>query len=109
MAQLEGRARVSVANPADGGFWYWLGKLYGFAVIVLLALVIVSGLSVYSYFADAAPPAPDLARYARVVPGVTRVVAADGSLLGEFADEWREVVPYEKIPEKLVQAFLAAE
>ena len=32
-------------------------------------------------------------------PGVSRIYAADGTLLGEFAKEWRELVPYERIPQ----------
>jgi penicillin-binding protein 1A len=40
---------------------------------------------------------------------VTRIYAADGTLLGEFAREWREFVPYEEIPKPLVDAFLAVE
>jgi penicillin-binding protein 1A len=100
---------VRVANPADGGLLYWLAKLYGFALVTLLVLSLVSALSVYGYFARAAPEVPDLHRYAELVPGVSRMVAQDGSLLGEFAEEWREVVPYDRIPETLVQAFLAAE
>src|SRR5262249_12898389 len=47
--------------------------------------------------------------YAKIAPATTRVYAGDGSLLGEFAEEWREVVPYEKLPPKLVEAFISAE
>ena len=100
---------MRVENPSDGGFFHWLLKLYGFALVVLLAAAAAAAVSIYGYFAHAAPEAPDLARYASVVPGVTRVTAADGSLLAELAEEWREVVPYERIPRPLVQAFLAAE
>ena len=101
--------RVRIANPSDGGFLFWLFKLYAFALFVVLAALAAFGLSVYGYFAHSTPPAPDLRRYAEDSPGVTRFYAGDGSLLGEFADEWREVVPYEKLPEKLVLAFISAE
>jgi penicillin-binding protein 1A len=79
------------------------------ALCVVFVLGIVTIVTVYGYFTRSAPPLPDLRRYAQVAPGVTRVHAADGTLLAEFADERRQVVPFEKIPEKLVQAFLAAE
>src|SRR5262245_59261468 len=42
-------------------------------------------------------------------PGVTTVWSGDDQLVGEFYDERRNVVPYEKIPPKLVQAFVASE
>ena len=40
---------------------------------------------------------------------ITRVVARDGSIVGEFATERRTVVTYEQIPEVLRQAIVAAE
>jgi penicillin-binding protein 1A len=105
----EGRARVAIANRRDGGLVFWLARLYGFAVLVIVAGVALSGLLVYSYFSLNAPPVPDLRIYARVVPAVSRMYAADGTMLGEFAKEWREVVPFERIPRRLVDAFLAVE
>jgi penicillin-binding protein 1A len=101
--------RVRVANPADGGFLYWLGKLAVFALAVVAAALVYGAVAVYGHYARSTPAAPDLAQYAAVAPAVTRVYAGDGSLLGEFADEWREVVPYEKLPPKLVAAFVSAE
>ena len=103
------KRRAFIANRADGGVFYWIGKLYGFAVLVILAAIGVVGVSTYGYFSSEAPPPPDLSKYAQVVPAVSRIYAADGTLLGEFASEWREVVPFERIPKPLVNAFLAAE
>jgi penicillin-binding protein 1A len=40
---------------------------------------------------------------------VTRVYAADGTKLGEFAEEFREIVPYEQIPPQLIDAVVAIE
>src|SRR4029079_14406011 len=51
----------------------------------------------------------DLRAYPHAVPAVSRIYAADGTLLGEFAREWREFVPYDEIPKQLVDAFLAVE
>ena len=39
---------------------------------------------------------------------ISRVIGARGEVVGEFAIERREVVPYERIPKRLVQAFEAA-
>ena len=53
-------------------------------------------------------PSIDWARHYRP-PIVTNVVSGDQQLMGEFYDERRVVVPYERIPKKLVQAFIASE
>jgi len=103
------RPRVNVANRADGGLPYWLGKLYGFAALVIVTLLALTGFIIYSWFSLNAPQVPNLERYAQIAPGVSRMYAADGTLLGEFAKEWREIVPYERIPKRLVDAFLAVE
>ena len=42
-------------------------------------------------------------------PIVSQVFGDDGSLVGEFYLERRTVVPVDKIPRKLIQAFVAAE
>lgn len=101
--------RVTIANRADGGLFYWLGKLYGFAMLVIVAAIFLVCIALYSHFSLTSPPPPDLSRYASVAPAISRMYAADGTLLGEFAKEWREIVPYEKMPEPLVNAFLAVE
>jgi len=103
------RLRVVIANRADGGIAYWIGKLYGFAALVIVAALGMTGISIYSYFSINAPPVPDLERYAKIASGVTRMYAADGTILGEFSFERREVVPFERVPKRLVDAFVAVE
>ncbi len=103
------RARVAIANPADGSVVYWVGKLYGFAILVTVTAIVLLGCILYGYFSLRTPKTPDLAAYVGQVPAVSRIYAADGTLLGEFAQEWREFVSYEEIPEPLVSAFLAVE
>lgn len=39
----------------------------------------------------------------------TKVLSVDGRLIGEFYNERRIVVPYERVPKRLIQAFIAAE
>ncbi|HWU87816.1 MAG TPA: transglycosylase domain-containing protein, partial [Kofleriaceae bacterium] len=103
------RPRVVVANRGGGGILYWLGRLYGFAALALVATLGVAGVAVYSYFSLHAPAVPDLERYAHVTPGVSRIYAADGTVIGQYAKEWRQLVPFERIPQRLVDAFLAVE
>ncbi|HEY5925873.1 MAG TPA: transglycosylase domain-containing protein [Kofleriaceae bacterium] len=112
--EKNGRRRVMIVNRADGGFVYWLGKATGFATIVFVTMLGVRFLSLYSDFSlrtdEVGPGTPhDLSAYSKTVPAVTRIYAADGTLLGEFAREWREFVSYEQIPKQLVDAFLAVE
>ncbi len=103
------RTRVSIERRYDGGVVYWAAKLYVFAAFVVVAGLVLTSIFTYSYFAKEAPPAPDLTQYANVVPAVSRVYAADGTLLAEFAEEWREITPFDAIPSQLANAFLAAE
>ena len=100
---------MKVGNPADGGVAYWLLKMYGFAIAVIIAAIVAGAVGTGRYLASKAPPAPDFRKYAKVAPAVTRMYAADGTLLGEFAKEWRGIVPFEKMPKQLVNAFLAVE
>ena len=62
------RARVAIANRADGGIFYWIGKLYGFAALVTLSVVALAGAMLYSYFSLRTPPTRDLASRSRTAP-----------------------------------------
>jgi len=104
-----GRSRVAIANRADGGIAYWVGKLYGFAILVSVTAGALFACILYGYFSLRTPPTRDLAAYVGHVPAVSRIYAADGTKLGEFAKEWREFVSYEQIPKQLIDAFLAVE
>ena len=103
------RERVSVVNPADGGLAYWLFKLYAFAFVVVLMLGLFGAGGLYVHFARQIPPLPDLSTYAYTAPGVTTLVALDGTLIGELSTERREIVPYDRVPQSLVDAFVSTE
>ena len=102
-------AQVEIENPSDGGFFYWLFKFYSYGACAALAIAIYSAGGAYVWFAASAPPLPDLDAYARDVPGVTQLFGHDGTLLAEFATERRELVPIGRIPQPLVDAFVAIE
>jgi penicillin-binding protein 1A len=70
--------------------------------ILLLALT-----AFFFYMLATLPKVERLADYKP--PIVSQVLGDDGSLVGEFYLERRTVVPVEKIPRKLIQAFVAAE
>lgn len=101
--------RVVVANRADGGLVFWLAKLYGFAALAALATICFACVLLYGYFSFRTPAMRDLRSYPHAVPSVTRVHAADGTVLAEFAKEWREFVAFDDIPAPLIDAFLAVE
>ena len=53
---------------------------------------------------------PDIPRVTDYRPPIlTEVVTSDALLAGEFYNERRKVVPYERVPKRLVQAFIASE
>jgi penicillin-binding protein 1A len=78
--------------------------------VVLMTTVAVSGFAIAIYAAwlfHDLPKGNDIVDYRP--PTSTRVFAWDGTLIGEFAKERRIYVPYDRIPKRLGQAFLAAE
>jgi penicillin-binding protein 1A len=85
-------------------------RLLRWALFLLLAVVnlaVLAGLVGYYRFSRGLPDVNALSKYRP--PIVTELVSADGQIAGEFFDERRKVVPYERIPRKLVQAFVASE
>jgi penicillin-binding protein 1A len=78
--------------------------------VAVLSLIAVAGVSIALWAAwlfHDKPDASDLADYHP--PTATRAYAWDGTLIGEFSRERRIFVPYDSIPPRLAQAFLAAE
>ncbi|MFA7261532.1 MAG: penicillin-binding protein 1A [Caulobacter sp.] len=78
--------------------------------VSVLSVIAVAGFTLAIYAAwlfHDMPDAGDLTDYRP--PTATRVYAWDGTLIGEFSRERRIFIPYDQIPPRLVQAFLAAE
>ncbi|WP_375761426.1 penicillin-binding protein 1A [Corallococcus exercitus] len=67
----------------------------------------LSVVGAYYIFSDGLPAIPKVDEY--WPPIVTEVYTDDAVLAGEFYNERRKVVPYERIPKRLVQAFIASE
>ena len=88
----------------------WLLNLltFGFASFGLL-LVAVSAVGFY-FLWQASQDLPDSGRLAKYEPPVmTRIHAADGTLMAEYAKERRIFVPINVVPKTVIQAFLSAE
>ncbi|HTM76166.1 MAG TPA: transglycosylase domain-containing protein, partial [Devosia sp.] len=83
-----------------------LGWLFGFAMFMVLGAVGVGAV----YLATVAAQLPDYTVLKDYQPPVTtRVHAADGTLLAEYARERRLFQPIETVPPLLINAFLSAE
>ncbi len=78
-----------------------------FAAIALVNFTIAAVVFGWFWFSSGLPEIPTLDSYRP--PVVTEMISADGQLSGEFFRERRKVVPYERVPKQLVQAFVASE
>ncbi|MCL2338533.1 MAG: PBP1A family penicillin-binding protein [Proteobacteria bacterium] len=88
------RVKKWLRYVALGAFWAVAAVMVGLA-----AMVIIYGQNLPNY--------KDLATYAP--PVATRLYAADGSLLIEYANERRVFIDYDSMPPQLINAFVAAE
>ena len=77
-------------------FFFW-AFVAGVATLAVLILIYGNDLPDYKKLATYAPPV------------ATRLYAADGSLLIEYAEERRVFIDYADLPPQLVNAFIAAE
>jgi penicillin-binding protein 1A len=88
----------------------WWKKIFIFFTFTAISGVLIGGaafLGIYYYFSKGLPEVPRVDEYRP--PILSEFRSDDGYLAAEFFNERRKVVPYEQIPKKLVQAFVAAE
>src|SRR5712691_22539 len=94
---------VADRGPGKKPLWVLLAISAG-----ILAAIFLAGLvAVYIAFARGLPSIDWARRYRP--PIVSTVWSGDEQLVGEFYNERRVVVPYDRIPKKMVQAFIASE
>lgn len=87
-----------------------MSKLFSTLVSYALFLGILGLIVLLLIFAHFGKSVDDYRRLATYEPPITsRLYAADGRLLAEYAAEKRAFVPYEAIPKQLIQAFMSAE
>ena len=80
---------------------------YFFGIGTTLALLLAGAVAVY--IGSLAKDLPDYEVLANYEPPVTtRVHAADGALMGEFARERRLYLPIQAVPDRVKAAFLSA-
>ncbi len=81
-----------------------------YLVVALLGMPILGVallIGAYFYVSSTLPRVETLSDYHP--PLITRIYADDGTIIAEYSRERRILVPFEKIPKTLVQAFVAAE
>ncbi len=76
-------------------------------VILFIIILLIFSLSTFWYFSIGLPDYKKLSNYQP--PISSRVYSEDGKLIAEYALQKRLFVPYESIPEKVINAFLSAE
>ncbi|HEX6140893.1 MAG TPA: transglycosylase domain-containing protein, partial [Candidatus Limnocylindria bacterium] len=94
-------------RPAAGGSFAALPAIILAAFGVLAAALFIALMALYASYTSGLPNASDLEDF-QLDEG-SSVVSADGVELAAFAAEQRRVVPFDQIPELLVNAQVAAE
>src|SRR3990170_6403910 len=82
------------------------GYIFGIGAFMLLGLAVAAGVLLQTFNADL-PDYDSLAQYEP--PVMTRIHAADGQLVAEYARERRLYLPIQAIPDRVKAAFLSAE
>jgi penicillin-binding protein 1A len=77
------------------------------AIMAVITVLTVFGVASYFYFTHDLPSIDTLRNYKPST--VTKIFSEDGEIIGEFYYEKREVVSLDRIPNYLVQAFVAGE
>jgi penicillin-binding protein 1A len=84
----------------------FLGWLFASGTVIFLGVAAFLAVVVW----DTSKGLPDYTQLAQYEPPVmTRIHAADGSLLAEYYDQRRQFVPISAVPRRLVEAFVSAE
>lgn len=101
------RSKLVLEEGKKPRWWIFPLKLLGWLALTGATAGVVGVLAVYYLFSQGLPAIPKVDEY--WPPIVTEVYTDDAVLAGEFYNQRRKVVPYERIPKRLVQAFIASE
>ena len=89
---------------------YQMFKFLNFSIkfiIIFILVLLIFSFSTLWYFSIGLPDYKKLSNYQP--PISTRVYSEDGKLIAEYALQKRLFVPYESIPEVVINSFLSAE
>ncbi|MDY7231921.1 penicillin-binding protein 1A [Hyalangium rubrum] len=101
------RAKLVLDGVKKGRWWLFPLKLMCWLALTGATAGAVGLVGVYYIYSPGLPAIPKVDEY--WPPIVTEVYTDDAVLAGEFYNQRRKVVPYERIPKRLVQAFIASE
>lgn len=96
---------VHVPHPRSGRTRILMAAAW--LVLTFATAATVGILGLYYKYSPGLPEIPKVEAYAP--PVLSEVFTDDQVLAGEFSNERRKVVPYERVPKRLVQAFIASE
>ena len=84
-------------------------KLINFSVKALIIILISAILLIFSAFFYFSSGFPDYKKLSNYQPPISsRVYSKDGKLIAEYALEKRLFVPYDSIPNKVINSFLVS-
>ena len=85
-------------------------KIFSYAIKVCISIFLFSTFLIFSAFWYFSYGLPDYKKLSNYEPSVlSRVYAESGELIGEFAIEKRLFIPFNSIPDKVINSFLSAE
>ncbi len=76
-------------------------------MMIIITVLTVFGVASYFYFTHDLPSIETLRNYKP--SAISKIFSEDGEVIGEFSYEKREVVSLDRIPNYLIQAFVAGE
>jgi penicillin-binding protein 1A len=110
--RMVGEAARPPKPPRRKRRWFvgTIGFLFKTALIVTVSVGLVGAAAAWALYRNAAADLPDYSWLADYQPPqLSRIYAADSRLMAELAQERRVFVPIEAIPQRIQQAFVAAE
>lgn len=84
--------------------------MFRVAAFILLTGVLLTTALAFSLYVHYSPTVPEFYSIDDYFPKIgSRIYSSDNQLIGEFAEERRVLVDYQDVPDRLYQAFIAAE
>lgn len=104
------RRRIRWRRPQSRKEWAIFSLKWAAVGGLALAAIGAASVAMMFWIYGSDPALPQISKIEDYRPSqVSRVYSADGKVIGEIYTQRRTVVPYDKLPEVLIQAFVAAE
>jgi penicillin-binding protein 1A len=107
-AQPKGKSSgLKLVNVPEARWYKRIFKFFAWCLLTAITAALLGYVGLYIKFSEGLPNIPKVDEYRPRT--LTEVYTQDAVLAGEFYNQRRKVVPYDRIPKRLVQAFIAAE